>query len=125
MVRYILVGGGAVFIDFIIYILLIHFNSIEPSWAKRISFIAGAFWSFIANKFYTFKKKKLKLNEPILFTIVYLTGFLLNTFSHDIFLKLYNVKILAFIVATLLTVIWNYVGQKWIVFRKNANEKLA
>lgn len=121
IVRYGIVGGGAVLIDLIIYTLLIYFNITDPSWAKRIGFTIGALWSFLINKFYTFRKYDLKLSEPVFFIIVYVSGFLLNSFIHDWILRLYNSKVFAFILATCVSIMWNYVGQKWLVFRKAAN----
>lgn len=115
--RYIIVGGGAVLIDFLVYLLLTYFNIMEASWAKRVSFITGGVWSFIANKLFTFRKMELRISEPLLFVFVYAIGFAMNTVVHDWVLRLYSLKVAAFLMATSISVIWNYIGQKLIVFR--------
>jgi putative flippase GtrA len=112
------VGGGAVALDFISYYLLIWMQLLDPSWAKRCSFVIGAVWSFFANKFFTFKNKELKISQPVLFTAVYVSSFFLNSFIHDFVLTYLNWKLAAFGAATFVSVVWNYVGQKWLVFKK-------
>jgi putative flippase GtrA len=52
--RYLLVGLGAVLIDIALYFLFIRLSLFDPSAAKRISFSAGAFWSYLNNKNFTF-----------------------------------------------------------------------
>jgi len=116
--RYILVGGGAVCIDFMIYFLLSEFTHIDISLSKRISYVCGGIWSFFANKFFTFKKYDLNTIEPILFVLVYAIGFFLNSILHDFILKFWGVKLLAFGIATFISIVWNYIGQKWLVFKK-------
>lgn len=115
--RYILVGGGAVCIDFLIYTLLSEFTQIDISWSKRISYVCGGIWSFFANKLFTFRKYELNTREPFLFILVYAIGFFLNSVLHDLVLKIFSVKLLAFSLATFISVVWNYIGQKWVVFR--------
>ena len=117
--RYLLVGGMAILIDGLCYYFLVELTSMEPTWAKRWSFISGALWAFVMNKFFTFKSKEVKVSEPILFTVVYTLGFLFNSLSHDLVYSLSNSKSASFFVATGLSTLTNFCGQKFIVFRKN------
>jgi putative flippase GtrA len=123
IVRYTIVGGGAVLIDLFTYTLLIQFKFTDPSWAKRIGFTCGAIWSFLINKFYTFRIYNFKISEPVFFAIVYVTGFLINSLIHDWILKSYDTKAFAFAMATCISIVWNYIGQKWLVFRKARNKR--
>lgn len=122
LVRYIIIGGGAVFIDLVVYWMLTANTAILPSQAKRISFLAGGIWSFFGNKFFTFRKFEASIAEPFLFVIIYLIGFVLNTLIHDLVLKNAGIKPAAFMLATLTSIVWNYAGQKWIIFRKKRVE---
>ena len=117
-VRFIVVGGMAVLLDGLFYMLLTKANYADPMWAKRISFGCGACWAFGMNKFYTFRKKEIKASEPLLFASVYLTGWALNSWSHDFILERTSLKFVAFLTATALSTINNYIGLKVIVFRK-------
>ena len=118
MGRYLLVGGCAVLIDFCGYYALSGPLGVDPSWAKRISFTAGAAWAFFANKFFTFKQPLLKWNEPLAFIAVYGVGFLANSAVHDFTLRLLARKLPAVIAATAVSTIWNFIGQKFLVFRR-------
>lgn len=111
------VGGLAVALDAGVYFGLISWGLLEPAWAKRVSFAAGAIWGFFANKFFTFEQRTFSLHEPLLFTLVYLIGWFLNSVIHDGVLHLVNLKWLAFLVATGFSTCTNFVGQKWLVFR--------
>lgn len=114
---YCIVGGGAVFCDFMIYYILTQYFSVNPSLAKKYSFISGGIWSFLANKFFTFKRKDPSIQELVLFIMVYAMGFILNSVVHNFILKSTQIISLAFISATVISVLWNYLGQKLLVFK--------
>ena len=118
ILRFILVGGMAVFIDALSYYLLDALTQLEPANSKRLSFLIGSAWAFIMNKFYTFEQRQLHAHEPVLFALVYLLGFLLNSIIHDTVLELLQNKAIAFVLATGVSTCTNFMGQKWIVFRK-------
>lgn len=114
--NYIIIGIGAILIDFLSYKFYFFNLNISLSNAKRLSFITGAIWSFLLNKKITFKSGKKGFIEPILFSIIYISSFILNSFIHDLSLNYFSGNI-PFIVATIFSVILNYLGQKYIVFR--------
>lgn len=117
--RYLLVGVGAVAIDITIYFLLIHFTQLTPSSAKKISFIAGAVWSYLSNKNYTFRVANVAWFVPLLFVVVYFLGFAFNSIVHDFIYRFSFNKVWSVGTATAVSVVWNYIGQKFIVFSKN------
>lgn len=121
--RYIVVGVVSVAIDAIIYALLIRWGWSEPQWAKRFSFVVGGIWSFFANKYFTFKQRSVRVQEPFIFAIVVAAGFAINSSIHDLILSYTGIKIWSFLIATGASTIWNYVGQKLIVFRVRNNTK--
>lgn len=116
--RYLLVGVGAVAIDITIYFLLIHFTQLTPSSAKKISFIAGAVWSYLSNKNYTFRVANVAWFVPLLFVVVYFLGFAFNSIVHDFIYGFSFNKVWSVVTATAVSVVWNYIGQKFIVFSK-------
>ncbi|NDA62341.1 MAG: GtrA family protein [Chitinophagia bacterium] len=120
LTRYLLVGIGAVAIDVFTYFLLIHFTLITPSLAKKISFIVGAIWSYVSNKKFTFRISNVSWYVPLLFGSVYFLGFLLNSIVHDFVYNLSSSKIWSVGTATVISVGWNFVGQKFIVFSKKS-----
>ncbi len=119
LMRYLIVGGVSVAIDATVYAVLVSSNTFDPSWSKRISFVAGGVWAFFANKFFTFRRPKAKLSEPILFTAVYFCGFVFNSLIHDFVYELLGIKTIAYLISAIIVIIWNFIGQKFIVFKKN------
>ncbi len=124
IMRFLVVGGIAVLIDGCFYFCLIDWEIIEASWAKRLSFLLGSFWAFFMNKYFTFRQKGFSFTQPVLFGLVYLTGFILNSLLHDLTLVFSKIELFAFTIATGVSTVSNFLGQKWIVFKsqKSSNE---
>jgi len=124
--RFILIGLCTVTIDFIFYYIFIFFDIFDPNNAKRISFIVGAIFAFFANRSYVFRVSIKKISQPIFFSILYLTSFLLNSLVHDYVYLLTNITLISFLVATSVSTISNYSGQKFIIYKNkidiNENE---
>tara|TARA_B110000879_G_C10968561_1_gene430488 strand:+ start:324 stop:698 length:375 start_codon:yes stop_codon:yes gene_type:complete len=114
---YILIGIFVVLIDFLSYQFLIRFIEIDVSNSKRLSYIIGSLFSFVLNKIITFKSSDKNLKEPVLFSIVYFFGFVSNSLTHD-FLINYLDGNGPFYISTIFSVLINYFGQKFIVFKK-------
>lgn len=117
--RFIFIGIIVVSIDALFYFIFIFLDIFDPEVSKRISFIIGACFAFVLNKNFVFFSNDIKIKEPILFSLLYLSTFLINSFVHDITLNYSNEKILAFLLATVTSTCINFIGQKFIVFRKN------
>ena len=116
LIKYILVGMFVVFLDFLFYQLFINVFEINSSNSKRLSFISGAVFSFFLHKHISFNSNKRRLKEPFLFGLLYFTSFSLNSFSHDLSIK-YFAGNYPFYIATSVSVVINYLGQKFIVFK--------
>lgn len=117
--RFFFIGIIVVSIDALFYFIFIFLDIFDPEASKRISFIIGACFAFVLNKNFVFFSNDIKIKEPILFSLLYLSTFLINSFVHDITLNYSNEKILAFLLATVTSTFINFIGQKFIVFRKN------
>tara|TARA_B100001057_G_scaffold420416_1_gene440785 strand:- start:198 stop:407 length:210 start_codon:yes stop_codon:yes gene_type:complete len=68
------------------------------------------------NKNFTFNSKRKNLIEPVKFVFVYILSLFCNSRAHDFFLE-YDVIYLPFISATLVSVVINFTGQKFWVFK--------
>ncbi len=102
---------------------------------KAISFIIATSNSYIWNKFWTFKRETTEkaAKEFLQFFIVSIIGFLINVGIASVIFKFIapvanlNIDqwaIISAAVATALSMIWNFVGYKFIVFEKK-NEQLS
>jgi len=114
---YSIIGIISLSIDFMFYNIFHYFFALNLSLSKALSFIVGSTNSFIFNKKITFKSKKKSLTEPFLFFIVYSLSLTVNYFSHKLMIDIFSGYI-PFIIATILSVMINFFGQKTIVFKK-------
>lgn len=102
---------------------------------KGISFIIATTNSYIWNKFWTFKRKTTEKmgREFLQFLVVSIIGFLINVGIASAVFKFispvagFNTDqwaIISAAVATAVSMIWNFLGYKFIVFEKK-NEQLS
>lgn len=123
-VRFLMVSGVSLCIDYGVYTLLSDLTNLGSSWGKRISFLCIVFWGFFAHKHFTFRSNSgYGPGEPIRFALLYLTGWFINSFVHDLAAQDPGSSNPAFLAATFVWACWNFLGQKFFVFRhaiKNA-----
>lgn len=113
------VGVLTVTIDFIIYMILIKMDILGINYSKAIGFISGTIFSYLANRYWTFKfeGKILNLGVIIKFIILYSFSLLINVKLNEfVFLKT-EILSLAFLFATAISATTNFTGMKLIVFK--------
>lgn len=122
-VRFLPVGICAVALDLVVYAGL-SAGGIPVSVSKGTGFIAGALFSYVGNRHFTFRKEG-GWQGVILFSLVYLTSLTLNVTINGVVLSLLgNIGffavasgLLAFLVATAVSTVTNFFGMKFLVFR--------
>ncbi len=134
---FLIVGMTAVTTDLGSYYLLL--GHLHPAVAKAISFVTGSAVAFIMNKFWTFAKYTHSYVEIAKFVLLYTVTLIANVTTNDFFLINFNslhhallfsvgikrevdinpslLVFLAFLVATAVSTILNFIGQKWWVFK--------
>lgn len=117
--RFIIVGICSVSIDFLFYYLFIYFEILDPNNSKRVSFIIGAIFAFYSNRNYVFKVNERKFSQYVLFSILYLISFILNSIVHDYTFLITGLTLVSFLSATSISTMINFTGQKFIIFKKN------
>ena len=112
-----LVGGGtAVVVDFLtdkIFMII----GIERTIAKTLSFICGSIVGFIINKYWTFKSPKFQIKEILKYTVLYILTAFINSQVNKYTLLLFGNEIFAFLCATGVSTILNFLGQKFLIFK--------
>ena len=111
------VGLISILIDFMFYYIFIETSLFNSSISKRLSYILGSINSFILNKKIVFKSREKYLREIILFIFIYIISFVSNSFLHDALIETLP-GFLPFIISTLISIIINFLGLKFIVFAK-------
>ena len=118
--RFLIVGITTVLVDFVVYLLLLFFD-FETGLAKALSFSIGAIFAYFANRGYTFQSKRKGLLRFILFSALYILTLAINVGTNGLVLSILGTSqffiIFAFLIATGLSAIINYIGMKYIIFR--------
>ncbi|MNI67871.1 GtrA-like protein [compost metagenome] len=115
IIRFLVAGTTAVLTDSLIYYWLIHIFSFSIS--KAISFLVGTLFSFGINKFWTFEQKEKSIQHVWKFAVLYFSTFVLNVLINTVYLGYFPGQyVAAFIVATGVSTVVNFIGQKWWVF---------
>ena len=112
-----LVGGGtAVLVDFFTYKIFMILG-LERTIAKTLSFICGSIVGFIINKYWTFKSPKFQIKEILKYTVLYILTAFINSQVNKYTLLLFGNEMFAFLCATGVSTILNFLGQKFLIFR--------
>lgn len=122
ILRFALVSGVAFAIDALVFFGLSEHMEIDDSWSKRISFACVSVWGFLAHKRFTFRHREFNASEPVRFAFVYLSGWVLNSVVYDGTIALDRSSKPAFLVATFAWACWNFIGQKYFVFRDKRSD---
>lgn len=117
VLRFLVGGGSAVLTDYFFYHLLI-IASLTLSLSKGISYILGAIVGFIINKLWTFESKQFQAKEIGKYTILYICSAIANMIINSIVLWIFSSFLFAFLCATGVSTIINFLGQKFFVFSK-------
>lgn len=116
IISYIFVGFGAICIDYFCFQSYHHYLGFNALHAKRLSYITGGIWVFLLNKKITFQSNRKSLVEPFLFIALYVFSFWINSISYD-YCHQYFSNDRSFFVATMCSIVINYLGQKFVVFQ--------
>ena len=122
---FIFIGFTTVFLDFLIYKILLNLNFLVFL-SKGISFFFGAIFAYFANKKLTFNARGG--NEVFLrFILVYATALFLNVIVNNqilYFFRYFNhySQNIAFTISTLFSAVYNFIGLKKFVFQRNKNK---
>ncbi len=122
IVKFGFVGGINTAVDWGIYWLLtrsIPYMAVTPVVAKAISYTIGIINSFIWNKNFTFRVKQAQAGTFILFFAINLIAIGINSAVMAFGLHaLHLTEFFSLILATLFTLIWNFLTSKYLIFKQ-------
>lgn len=121
---YFVCGAISTSFDFMIYTTL-YKHGVQLDFAKGASFLVATFISYFLNKHITFKTRHKSFLELLNFIGVHIISMFVDVSANRIFVSVLGLFIIghkkivcAFILATACSVIVNFAGQKFWVFRK-------
>lgn len=119
--RFIIVGCSTVLLDCVFYFLLVQFG-LKSSFSKGVSFTVGAIYAYVANKNFTFKNQNHSVKQFSSFILLYFTTLSINVIVNESILGLFSSTslslIIAFMSATLVSALLNFLGMKYLVFNR-------
>jgi len=121
VVRFLAVGSATVFVDLVCYFALVNLGY-NTHLSKGVSFSAGAIFAYFANSGYTFQGSKKRISNFFIFCWLYLSTLVINIVTNEMILESMdrtNISfVFAFIIATMLSTVLNFIGMKYYVFRE-------
>lgn len=122
--KFFLVGCIAFGTDISVYFILLE-QGFSSFLSKGVSFICGLIIGYFLNSYFTFNKAKVSVLKFLKYLTLYLFSLLINMLSNEYALiKIAQTNfneygfIIAVIFATLLSLIINFLGLRYYVFRK-------
>jgi len=119
--RFLLVGSTTVGIDFLSYYALL-WGGVQIDVAKALGFISGMVFAWFANRSYTFEARG-GAGRLAGFVVLYLATLGLNVAANRFGVWILGVSIPgivgAFLVATGLSATANFLGMKYLVFKRD------
>lgn len=139
-----LVGMTAVMVDLFVYYLLSQFIDVNIS--KALSFASGTFVTYNLNKFWTWRQTDKNNTRLFLFLILYAMSLLINVGVNSLALQylpkseiiislrdlgnelnqlfaMKTDKFVAFFIATAVSSVFNFLGQKYWVFKESEEKQ--
>jgi len=113
--RFLVAGFSAVGTDLITYYMILNF--LHHDIAKAVSFLLGTIVAFVINKYWTFEKHEKSYKEIFQFGVLYATTLGANVLINRFVLDTSEMVFLAFLIATGVSTVLNFTGQKWWVFK--------
>lgn len=129
-IRYVAVGLANTAIDFAVLFLLVHLG-VDKLVANYISTSIALVFSFFVNRSFTFKSTSAnKRRQFILFVVITLFGLwvlqpVVITLVSQVISSLFNSGVVLFIakvIATVASLVWNYLFYSRLVFKKMENK---
>lgn len=117
LLKFLVGGGSAVIVDYAVYKILLSV-SLNMSLAKAVSYVCGACIGFIINKLWTFECKEFSKKEIIKYILLYAVSAGINAGINKSIMMLLEIQLLAFLCATGVSTVINFLGQKFFVFVK-------
>ena len=123
---FLIVGTLTVCVDYFFYQLLLRSEFLSVPIAKALGFIAGTVFAYFANRYWTFNHRSPTAQSIVRFYVLYGLTLFVNVTTNALIIKVFPsldvVVHVAFLVATGLSAILNFIGLKMFVFNQIKHE---
>jgi putative flippase GtrA len=124
LLRFLVVGTSSVAVDYAVYRLLAE-SPLSADAAKGVSYLAGVVVGYFGNKWWTFESSRRSAAEPVVYLALYAATLAVNVACNRAALAILggDATPIAFLFATGVTTLLNFVGMKKVAFRRGVDER--
>lgn len=125
--RFLIVGSICVLVDLGVYSALTEGTGLAISASKALSYLAGIVVGFMLNKRWTFESSRRTWHEAITYFALYAATLGVNVGCNRLVLSVIGAdhRTLAFLMATGLTTVLNFIGMRLVTFRHGIADRRA
>jgi putative flippase GtrA len=124
--RFLVVGLLSVATDLAVYALFTSLLGVFVAASKAISYLVGVAVGFTLNKAWTFESARRTWTEPASYLLLYGVTLAVNVGCNGLVLSwLPERTLIAFLFATAVTTVLNFLGMRLVTFRKGIAERRA
>ena len=117
-IKFCLIGLESTVLNYLIFLILLHFLFVNYLIASAIGFISGTIFGFFFNKLWTFESKRKSKVEIGPYFLVYLFSLGVGLLALKFIVSFMDIKpIIANVPVLVLTTIINFFGTKILVFK--------
>lgn len=117
--KYCLVGAIATIVDYSLLFGLTEFLGLWYMFSATFGFIGGATTNYLLNRIWTFENNDKRIGRQVgIFLMIAGIGIILNNGILAVGVEIFGIwYMLAKVISTAITLIWNFIGHKYITFR--------
>ena len=118
VVNFLIVGGIATIIDWLLYYVFYNYIKLSPLLANIISYTISTLYSYIVSVKYVFNvnKDNSKKKNFIIFVLLSIIGLLLSEGLIYLMVNIFNIhKMLAKVISTVIVMFFNFVSKKYFL----------
>lgn len=116
--RFAAVGVVATAVHYAVLFSLVEFAGVQPVLATIAGFLTGGVVGYVLNRRFTFEERPAYARGLVKFLIVISIGGAINAAIFAFFVAQGLYYMLAQVIATLIVLVWNFVGARLVVFRQ-------
>ena len=121
---FLIVGGLTASVDYICYFSILWAELLNPNLAKSMGFLMGTIFAYFANRFWTFGRIPINPLHSLGFLVLYASTMAINIMTNAKILEVLGTFTgaiqIAFVTATAVSAILNFLGMKFFVFSKSS-----
>jgi len=121
-ISFVFVGGFATGVQYAILVAGVQLLSLSPTWASSLGFAISAIFNYTLNYYVTFRSANRHTEAAAKFAVIAAAGLLINGGIMHVGVAIFAIHyVVVQIVATVIVLFWNFLGNHLWSFREPAH----